>query len=196
MSALVAAGYRVYAINPRSIDRYRERHHVGGGKSDAGDAKLLADLVRTDRHNHRGFAGATIGGRIASEVLLPKSRPLRHNLLPRGITAGALEGHEAEFVDDQQRHAQVALVQARERQLVARLDQLAHQVGRAHEGDAVPPPGGLYAERDRDVRLALQSVRRSRRPRRVRRTRRRRVVRSATARRPVAPPLLALPAGP
>ena len=57
MSALVAAGYRVYAINPRSVDRYRERHHVGGGKSDAGDAKLLADLVRTDRHNHRGVAG-------------------------------------------------------------------------------------------------------------------------------------------
>ena len=90
MSALVAAGYRVYAINPRSIDRYRERHHVGGGKSDAGDAKLLADLVRTDRHNHRGFAGATIGGRIASEVLLPKSRHLRHNLLPRGMTVGGL----------------------------------------------------------------------------------------------------------
>ena len=57
VSALVAAGYRVYAINPRSVARYRERHHVGGAKSDAGDAKLLADLVRTDRHNHRQVAG-------------------------------------------------------------------------------------------------------------------------------------------
>ena len=57
VSALAAAGYRVYAINPRSVARYRERHHVGGGKSDAGDAKLLADLVRTDRHNHREVAG-------------------------------------------------------------------------------------------------------------------------------------------
>ena len=37
--------------------RYRERHHVGGAKSDAGDAKVLADLVRTDRHNHREVAG-------------------------------------------------------------------------------------------------------------------------------------------
>ena len=55
--ALLAAGYRVYAINPRSAARYRERHHVGGAKSDAGDAKLLADLVRTDRHNHRPVAG-------------------------------------------------------------------------------------------------------------------------------------------
>ena len=58
VSALVAAaGYRVYAINPRSASRYRERHHVGGAKSDAGDARLLADLVRTDRHNHRPVAG-------------------------------------------------------------------------------------------------------------------------------------------
>ena len=57
VSALLAAGYRVYAINPRSAARYRERHHLGGAKSDAGDAKLLADLVRTDRHNHRPVAG-------------------------------------------------------------------------------------------------------------------------------------------
>ena len=57
VAALLAAGYRVYAINPRSAARYRERHHVGGAKSDAGDAKLLADLVRTDRHNHRPVAG-------------------------------------------------------------------------------------------------------------------------------------------
>src|SRR6185436_2665746 len=36
---------------------YRDRHQVSGAKSDAGDAKLLADLVRTDRHNHRPLAG-------------------------------------------------------------------------------------------------------------------------------------------
>jgi transposase len=57
VTALVAAGYRVYAINPMAAARYRDRHHVSGAKSDAGDAKLLADLVRTDRHNHRRVAG-------------------------------------------------------------------------------------------------------------------------------------------
>jgi transposase len=57
VTALVAAGYRVYAINPMAAARYRDRHHVSGAKSDAGDAKLLADLVRTDRHNHRPVAG-------------------------------------------------------------------------------------------------------------------------------------------
>ena len=57
VEALVAAGYQVYAINPLAAARYRDRHSVSGAKSDAGDAKLLADLVRTDRHNHRPVAG-------------------------------------------------------------------------------------------------------------------------------------------
>src|ERR1700739_490453 len=54
---LTAAGYQVYAINPLAVAHYRDRHHVSGAKSDASDAKLLADLVRTDRHNHRPIAG-------------------------------------------------------------------------------------------------------------------------------------------
>ncbi len=52
-AALVAAGYQVFAVNPMSVSRYRDRHSSSGAKSDPGDAKLLADLVRTDRHNHR-----------------------------------------------------------------------------------------------------------------------------------------------
>jgi hypothetical protein len=42
-----------------SVDRYRDRHRVSGAKSDPGDAKVLADLVRTDRHLHRLMAGDT-----------------------------------------------------------------------------------------------------------------------------------------
>ncbi|MCQ4366001.1 IS110 family transposase [Mycobacterium gordonae] len=57
VEALVAAGYQVFAINPLAAARYRDRHHVSGAKSDTSDAKLLADLVRTDRHNHRPIAG-------------------------------------------------------------------------------------------------------------------------------------------
>ncbi|MFD7012031.1 IS110 family transposase [Rhodococcus jostii] len=57
VQALTAAGYQVYPVNPLAVARYRDRHHVSGAKSDAGDAKLLADLVRTDRHNHRPIAG-------------------------------------------------------------------------------------------------------------------------------------------
>lgn len=57
VDALAAAGYQLYAINPLAVSRYRDRHAVSGAKSDAGDAKVLADLVRTDRQNHRPIAG-------------------------------------------------------------------------------------------------------------------------------------------
>ena len=57
VGALVGAGYQVYAINPMAVSRYRDRHSQGGAKSDRADAKVLADLVRTDRHNHRPVAG-------------------------------------------------------------------------------------------------------------------------------------------
>jgi transposase len=57
VGALTAAGYQVYAINPMAVAHYRDRHHVSGAKSDSSDAKLLAELVRTDRHNHRPIAG-------------------------------------------------------------------------------------------------------------------------------------------
>ncbi len=57
VAALVGAGYQVYAINPMAVSRYRDRHSLADAKSDRGDAKLLADLVRTDRHNHRRVAG-------------------------------------------------------------------------------------------------------------------------------------------
>jgi hypothetical protein len=57
VGALVAAGYAVFAVNPMSTSRYRDRHSTSGAKSDPGDAKVLADMVRTDRHNHRLIAG-------------------------------------------------------------------------------------------------------------------------------------------
>lgn len=57
VTALVTAGYRVFAINPMQVARYRERHSTSGAKSDAGDAHALADMVRTDAHQLRPVAG-------------------------------------------------------------------------------------------------------------------------------------------
>src|ERR687898_591046 len=54
--ALVAAGYRVLAVNPLAVDRYRDRARVSGAKSDPGDARVLADMARTDAHQHRPVA--------------------------------------------------------------------------------------------------------------------------------------------
>lgn len=56
VTALLGAGYEVHAVNPLSASRYRERHTTSRAKSDRGDARMLADLVRTDRHHHRTVA--------------------------------------------------------------------------------------------------------------------------------------------
>jgi transposase len=46
---LVERGFHVYAINPKQLDRFRDRHTVAGAKDDRRDAFVLADSVRTDR---------------------------------------------------------------------------------------------------------------------------------------------------
>ena len=57
VAALVAAGYTVFGVNPLQASRYRERHGVSGAKSDAGDAHMLTDMVRTDSRQLRAVAG-------------------------------------------------------------------------------------------------------------------------------------------
>jgi transposase len=57
VSALVAAGYQVFPLNPVQVARYRERHGASGAKSDRGDAHVLAEIVRLDRAHHRAMAG-------------------------------------------------------------------------------------------------------------------------------------------
>jgi transposase len=60
--ALRTAGITVFPINPRAVARYRERHGQSGKKSDPGDAYVLADIMRTDRHQHRPLPAFTEGG--------------------------------------------------------------------------------------------------------------------------------------
>jgi transposase len=60
VAALVAAGYTVFAVNPLQASRYRERHGVSGAKSDAADAHMLADMVRTDAHQLRTVAADSV----------------------------------------------------------------------------------------------------------------------------------------
>lgn len=66
--ALVAAGYVVYAINPKQVARYRERHSTSGAKSDSGDAHVLAEIVRHDRDHHRAVAGDSEQAEVVKTV--------------------------------------------------------------------------------------------------------------------------------
>ncbi|GAA3521913.1 IS110 family transposase [Actinocatenispora rupis] len=54
--ALVAAGYRVFGVNPKQAARHRELMSISGAKSDKADAHTLADMVRTRRHQLRQVA--------------------------------------------------------------------------------------------------------------------------------------------
>lgn len=53
VAGLRAAGREVYAINPLAVSRYRDRYRTSRGKSDAFDAMVLANILRTDRDAHR-----------------------------------------------------------------------------------------------------------------------------------------------
>ena len=53
VACLRATGRNVYPVNPMAVARYRDRHTVSGGKSDAGDSVVLANVLRTDMHAHR-----------------------------------------------------------------------------------------------------------------------------------------------
>ena len=102
--ALAAAGYMVYGVNPLQASRFRARHAVSGAKSDAGDAHMLADMVRTDSHQLRAVAGDTAGAeglkalaRMRKTLIWERTRQvqrLRHQLL--GYFPGALDA----FGDD------------------------------------------------------------------------------------------------
>ncbi|MFJ8955317.1 IS110 family transposase [Streptomyces sp. NPDC102381] len=53
VACLRATGRKVYAINPLAAARYRDRASVSRAKSDAADARVLANILRTDRRAHR-----------------------------------------------------------------------------------------------------------------------------------------------
>jgi transposase len=100
VQALVAAGYTVYPVNPLQASRYRERLALSGAKSDAADAHMLADMVRTDSHQLRSIAGDSaeaeavkVVARMHKTLIWERTRAgqrLRHALreyFPAALTA-------------------------------------------------------------------------------------------------------------
>ena len=53
VEGLVERGFHVFAINPKQLDRFRDRHTVAGAKDDRRDAFVLADSLRTDPQSFR-----------------------------------------------------------------------------------------------------------------------------------------------
>ncbi len=53
VDALIEAGHPVIPIHPNVVKACRPRYRAAGGKSDPGDAYMLADILRTDGHRFR-----------------------------------------------------------------------------------------------------------------------------------------------
>jgi transposase len=53
VGALLDYGFTSYAMNPKAVERHRERFRMSGAKSDVRDAWTLATMLRTDRHLYR-----------------------------------------------------------------------------------------------------------------------------------------------
>ena len=50
VETLLDSGIAVFSINPKQVDRFRDRHSMSGAKDDRHDAFVLADALRTDGH--------------------------------------------------------------------------------------------------------------------------------------------------
>jgi transposase len=53
IDALLDRGFTVFAINPKQLDRFRDRFSPSGAKDDRLDARVLADSLRTDQRAFR-----------------------------------------------------------------------------------------------------------------------------------------------
>jgi transposase len=93
VAALRQSGHQVFAINPKSVDRYRDRFAVSGAKSDAADALVLAHLLRTDAPQHRPIANDSPGVRALSVLARAHQDAVR--TLMRD--AGRLRSHLREY---------------------------------------------------------------------------------------------------
>lgn len=55
VESLMERGFRVYAINPKQLDRFRDRFSPAGAKDDSRDAWVLCDALRTDSRCFRAL---------------------------------------------------------------------------------------------------------------------------------------------
>ncbi|MGY4305175.1 transposase [Bradyrhizobium sp. USDA 4369] len=53
VESLMESGFLVHALNPKQLDRFRDRFTMAGAKDDRLDALVLADTLRTDRRFYR-----------------------------------------------------------------------------------------------------------------------------------------------
>jgi transposase len=56
VETLLERGFAVFAVNPKQLDRFRDRFTAAGAKDDRRDARVISDALRTDRPAFRRVA--------------------------------------------------------------------------------------------------------------------------------------------
>ena len=72
VETLVERGFHVYAINPKQLDRFRDRHSMAGAKDDRRDTFVLGDSLRTDRDCFRRVRPPGTGGGFEIQIRIPE----------------------------------------------------------------------------------------------------------------------------
>jgi hypothetical protein len=86
---LLDHGVVVYPVNPKALDRARDRFRPSAAKSDPFDARVLAEFLRTDhRHLHPGHIDERRSPHASPMPPMPISRPSTMR------TAGGRSGHQ------------------------------------------------------------------------------------------------------
>ena len=90
VETLIERGFNVFAINPKQVDRFRDRFSMSGAKDDNRDADVMSSALRTDRHAFRPVQAADPAvielrewSRIAEELTIERNRainPMREQL--------------------------------------------------------------------------------------------------------------------
>ncbi len=113
VGTLLEQGFTVYAINPKAVDRHRERFRMAGAKSDLRDAWVLATLLRTDRPLYRPLLPDSEVAQELRVLTRDRAELVRTRTMLRNQLIACLKAYFPEFLalfDDVARPAALAVL--------------------------------------------------------------------------------------
>ena len=112
---LLEHGLTVYPINPKAVERHRERFRVAGAKSDLRDAWVLATLLRTDRALYRPLVPDSETAQELRTLTRDRAELVRTRTMFSNQLTACLKVYFPEFLDlfdDPDRPVALALLRA------------------------------------------------------------------------------------
>ena len=115
VGALLEHGFTVYALNPKAVERNRERFRMSGAKSDLRDAWVLATMLRTDRQLYRPITPDSEGAQELRALTRDRADLVRTRTMLSNQLTTCLKTYFPEFLTlfaDPDRPVALALLQA------------------------------------------------------------------------------------